>query len=225
MGNIHLNSTKDFTQKGVKVLVYGNAGAGKTYLCSTLPKVLIVSAESGLLTLRNHNLPYITVKSSQDLADVYRYITESDEAKQFESIALDSVSEIAEVCLSEYKESEKDGRQAYMKMQEDVVKILRSFRDIEKNVYFSAKMERTEDADGNLYYAPSFPGKNLTTNVSYFFDEVFALLTRKNEEGKIERSLLTQTDNKYIAKDRSGVLDMYEEADLGKVIAKIGSTK
>lgn len=141
MGNIKLFSTKDYTQNGVKVLVYGNAGAGKTYLCSTLPNVLIVNAESGLLTLRNHNLPYVTVKSMQELADVYRYITESDEAKQFDTIALDSISEIAEVCLAEYKETEKDTRQAYMKMQNDITKIIRLFRDLNnKNVYFSAKI-------------------------------------------------------------------------------------
>jgi hypothetical protein len=32
--------------------------------------------------------------------EAYRWVTESDEAKHFESIALDSISEIAEVVLN-----------------------------------------------------------------------------------------------------------------------------
>ena len=35
---------------GVKMLVYGESGMGKTMLTATLPRPLLISAESGLLS-------------------------------------------------------------------------------------------------------------------------------------------------------------------------------
>ena len=49
---VELRSTAGFVQEGVKVLVYGQAGAGKTRLIQTLPTPVIISAEGGLLSLR-----------------------------------------------------------------------------------------------------------------------------------------------------------------------------
>lgn len=52
---INLRNTNDVSINGVKVLVYGQAGAGKTHLIRTLPHPVILSAEGGLLSL--HGTP------------------------------------------------------------------------------------------------------------------------------------------------------------------------
>jgi ABC-type transporter Mla maintaining outer membrane lipid asymmetry ATPase subunit MlaF len=41
---------------GVKNLIYGGAGAGKTVLMATAPMPVLISAESGALSLRQSNL-------------------------------------------------------------------------------------------------------------------------------------------------------------------------
>ena len=41
---INLKTTKAYAQNGVKVLVYGQSGAGKTTLIKTAPKPIILSA-------------------------------------------------------------------------------------------------------------------------------------------------------------------------------------
>ena len=45
---IQLKRTKEATAQAVKLLVYGQAGAGKTSLIPTLPTPVILSAEGGL---------------------------------------------------------------------------------------------------------------------------------------------------------------------------------
>jgi AAA+ superfamily predicted ATPase len=52
-------------KQGAKILVYGESGAGKTYTCSTAPgKVLIISMEAGLLSIRDkENVDAIEIKS------------------------------------------------------------------------------------------------------------------------------------------------------------------
>jgi len=114
---IQLKRTKEATAQAVKLLVYGQAGAGKTSLIPTLPTPVILSAEGGLLSIADTNLPFIEINSMDDLREAYKWLNGSAEASEFQSVALDSISEIAEVVLNTEKKVNKDPRAAYGAMQ------------------------------------------------------------------------------------------------------------
>lgn len=229
---------------GVKMLVHSVGGIGKTMLNATLPNPFIVSIEKGLLSLSKENItktfganrsdvcydiPTGEITGFADMTDVFRFLTESEHARHFESIGLDSISDIAEVCLSGAKKLVKDGRLAYGELNEKMGGMIRSFRDLPgKHVYFTAKQDKELDPGSNLMlYAPSMPGKELTRQLPYFFDEVFSLNVSPKDptSGKSFRFLRTQPDPQYYAKDRSGFLEEIEEPHLGKIINKIKQVK
>ena len=217
-------STKDYASNGIKMLVHGQAGIGKTCLCASLPNPIILSVESGLLSLSSFDIPAVEIKTLDDLSEAYDWISNSDEAKQYQSICLDSISEIAEVVLSDEKDKEKDPRKAYGNLQDIMLDLMRCFRDLPgKNVYFSAKQERVQDDSGRLLFGPSMPGQKLSQQIPYLFDEVFCYQMVRDENNVPKRVLLTQPDGINVAKDRSGKLDMWEEPDLGAIINKIRS--
>lgn len=224
--NLQLKSTSHFGhENGVKILVYGKAGMGKTSLCATCPNPIILSAEAGLLSLARFNLPYFEIKSLNDLRDAYSWALTSNEAKQFETLCLDSVSEIAERVLAFHMAGKKDGRQAYGEMIPQVITAVKEFRDLPRwNVYMTAKEERFKnDQTGAMLNGPMMPGQKLGQAMPYFPDELFNL----NVEGiapNTYRYLKTQPDFQYDAKDRSGVLDPIERPDLGYIIKKIKAT-
>jgi phage nucleotide-binding protein len=223
---INLKRTGGLSANGVKLLVYGQAGAGKTALCATLPQPIVLSAEGGLLSIQDADLPFIEINSMASLMEAYKWLTESDEAKDFKSVALDSISEIAEVVLNAEKKATKDPRQAYGAMQEQMADIIRAFRDLpDRHVYMSAKLEKTQDEMGRVLYAPSMPGNKTGQALPYFFDEVLALRVEKDAEGVTQRALMCDSDGLWLAKDRSGKLDTWEAADLSAIIAKIGGQK
>ena len=226
---ITIKSTRSIShESGVKVLVYGQAGAGKTSLIPTLPAPIVLSAEGGLLSVREHDLPYIEIGSMEDLREVYRFLRDSHDAREYKSVAIDSLSEVAEVVLANEKRNTKDSRQAYMAMQDLVHDLIRAFRDLpERHVYASAKLEKAQDEMGRILYSPSMPGQKTGQALPYFFDEVLALRVERDAEGTPHRELLCQPDGLWTAKDRSGKLDTWEPPDLGVVIAKItgGSSK
>ena len=210
---------------GVKILVYGTSGAGKTRLISSLVKFrpIIISAEAGLLSLREFDIPAITVSTIDEVSEAYNMLTGS-EGKNFDCVCLDSISEIAETCLANQKAVNADPRQAYGEMAERMQSLVRAFRDLQgRHVYISAKIDRTKDEiSGALLYGPSAPGQKLGPALPYLFDEVFALRVERNAEtGDTERWLQTVADQQYVAKDRSGTLEAFELPDLGAIIKKI----
>lgn len=218
---ISLKRTRDLTKTGVKLLCYGAAGAGKTTLVTTLPKPIVLSAEAGLLSIQDADLPFIEINTIDDLREAYVYIT-SEAGAEFESVALDSISEIAEVILNAEKKIAKDPRQAYGAMQEQVSDLIRAFRDLPgKHVYMSAKLEKSQDEMGRMLYAPSMPGNKVGQSLPYFFDEVLALRVERDAEGNTQRALMCDSDGLWAAKDRSGKLAPWEAPDLGAIIEKI----
>jgi hypothetical protein len=221
---INVKTTGSLSANGVKLLVYGQAGAGKTTLVATLPSPIVLSAEGGLLSIQDANLPYIEITSMDALKEAYQWLTESSEAKGFQSVALDSISEIAEVVLNHEKKVNKDPRAAYGAMQEQMADIIRAFRDLPgRHVYMSAKLEKTQDEMGRVLYSPSMPGNKTGQALPYFFDEVLALRVEKDGEGNTQRALMCDSDGLWLAKDRSGKLAAWEAPDLMGIITKIGA--
>jgi phage nucleotide-binding protein len=220
---INIKRTGGLSANGVKLLVYGQAGAGKTSLIKTLPSPIVLSAEGGLLSIQDADLPYIEISDMATLREAYTWLIESPEAQAYQSVALDSISEIAEVALNTEKKATKDPRQAYGAMQEQMADIIRAFRDIPgRHIYMSAKLEKTQDEMGRVLYAPSMPGNKTGQSLPYFFDEMLALRVEKDAEGTTQRALMCDSDGLWQAKDRSGKLDPWEPADLGHIISKIG---
>ena len=224
---ITLKSTKDAALDGIKILVHGPAGAGKTSLCATTgAPTIIISAESGLLSLRGVDIPVIEVKALDQLYEAYDFVVNTEEGRSFSWICLDSISEIAEVVLNHEKKVAKDPRQAYGALAEKMTDLIRAFRDLPgRNVYFSCKQERAKDEQsGAMLYYPAMPGNMLKQGVGYFFDFVFALRVEKDADGNPTRWLQTNRDYNYEAKDRSGSLEMFESPDLSALATKVNST-
>lgn len=217
---LKLTNTKDEAAQYVKVLVHGPAGSGKTRLCATTGgKAIILSAEAGLLSLRGHDIDVFTIKNVDDLREAY---TELKNDTTYDWVCIDSISEIAEVVLSDEKEKTKDPRKAYGEMGEIMTGLIRAFRDLPKNVYMSAKQDKVKDeVTGGILFGPSAPGQKVAAALPYFFDLVFALQVWKDAEGNVQSALQTQRDANYEAKDRSGALDIVEPANLGAIHKKI----
>jgi hypothetical protein len=206
---------------GVKTLIYGKAGIGKTVLCSTAPSPIILSAERGLLSLRKLHVPYIEVSTMAMLRAALTFLT-SPQGQQFLTICLDSVSEIAEVVLAHELATNTNGQRAYGDMAKEILKLFRDCRDLPRHVVFTAQMGNYKDGQtGMVMYGPSFPGQQLDQKVPYMFDEMFQLLSFKDAQGADFRVLRTQPDNQNEAKDRSGVLSQWEYPDLNSIFNKI----
>lgn len=229
---IEFTTTLQPAPSAVKMLIHGPYGAGKTRLLATtgdLPGTLIISCEGGLLSLRDVEIAVYDVTDTganetalDRLRAIYSFLRSGEH--EFRWICLDTISEIAEVALNIEKRQTKDGRRAYGEMYDVVTGLVRSFRDLPYHVVMTCKQAR-EEINGTILMAPSMPGRALSSNVGYLFDEVFALRVEVGDDGEVRRALQTQRDVEYEAKDRSGALRMFEPPSLAVIYHRISGQK
>ena len=235
---IQLVSADELAQSnGVKIVVYGRSGMGKTMLACTMPNPIILSAESGMLSLKReniervwgannpsitYNIPVIQINTVEDLVAAEVYLRTDPQGMKFNPV-LDSATEIAEQVLANAKKLVKDPRQAYGELIEKMTHTIKAFRDLPgRHVLLNFKEERSKDEGTGLTLAgPSLPGQKMGPATPYLTDEVFQLFAGKNPDGTSYRAFRTQPDFSADAKDRSGALNEIEFPHIGQIIDKI----
>lgn len=212
-------------RNGIKCVVYGGAGVGKTRLALTCPQPIYISAEKGMLSLRGSGMKvYGEITTLGQLIEAHNWAMNSAEARAFNTVVLDSISELSDNILQAAKLGTKDGRKAHNDTYESVVfKILNAFRDLpQKNVYIIAKERYDEDKQTMLrQFKPSMPNGNLIREVPYKFDYLFRMFDHRDMTTQQDTVWLQCTaDVTAVAKDRSGRLAKYEAPHLGQLFAK-----
>jgi phage nucleotide-binding protein len=208
-----------------KIIIYSDAGVGKTTLAGTLPgKVLILSVEDGLRSLKlfpaseRKRISVAKVSTSDDLRDAYDKLESGAIACDW--LVLDSISELAEMILREYKRRDKDPRQSYGKVDDDITDIFRAFRDLSCGVLFIAKEHVIKRQIGETevdYHGLLLPGQRLTTNVPHLVDNVWRLVAKGDK-----RVIITKADGRSRAKSREGLDAVIDVTDgLADVVAKM----
>lgn len=205
------------------MLVYGKSGVGKTPLLASAPSPIILSGEKGLLSIRRTHTAFIDISSFAAFKEACRWVAESHEARQFYTIGLDSLSEIAETVLTERKRVQKDPRKAYGDVADEVIAYVKAIRDLPgRTVVLIAKEEYDKDeATGFMMYGPMFPGKQLGPKLPYYFDETFRMIDGRDQTNQKFTALHTTGSFQHVARDRSGNLAEYEQPNLTHIFEKI----
>jgi hypothetical protein len=165
----------------------------------------------------------VEVSKIQELRELHTYLTQNP--KLYDTVFIDSLSEIGEVALSEAKASTKDGRAAYMIMAETIAGMIKAFNELHCTVIMIAQEERVASemiGQVDYLYSCAVPGKAFASKVPYKLDFVFCLRARSSEgDDKIERAFQTGPNGDYLAKSRSQRLETFEVADWSEIFKKL----
>lgn len=238
----NLRLPRDLIQRnGVKMLVYGGAGTGKTRSVLTAPRPILLAVEQGLLSLQNENVPVFDIhynispnmnpaeklnKKLTNIVEFFDWLERSAEAKNFDTVYTDSLSEISTLVLESELPKAKDPRMAYGEMADKVLKWVRLLHQLpNKHIVLICKQEMINS--NNINYAqPSFEGQKLYREVTHLFDEVFRFQPKrfKTQQG-FQEFMVCSTKNMqdYLARDKSGKLLEDEPQDISAIINKIMS--
>lgn len=206
---------------GVKAVMFGGPGSGKTPLCDTAPRPVLCAVEPGLLSMRQSKVPTWEAFDLPKIEEFLKWVHESKEAANFDTICIDSISEIAEKILLEEERKNKDGRAAYGAMADRVMAILNKLYYMpNKHIYLIAK-QGTFTEGGVETLKPYFPGKELNVSVPHMFDEILHLgLANVPNMREPVKAIRTRSSFGIFARDRSGMLDEFEPPNLAMLFNK-----
>jgi hypothetical protein len=196
---------------GVKSVMYGGPGTGKTPLVDTAPNPLMLVVEPGMMTMKNSNIPCFEANTSAKINEFFTWFFQSNESKKFDTLAIDSISQLCEVILTEELKTAKDPRKAYGNLSRQVMAIADSLFYLEnKHIYLIAKCA-TFDENGTSTKKPYFPGQDLNVKIPHLFDEVW-YIGKTNIPGIAQPTVAIRTVETYgiLARDRSKNLDELE---------------
>ena len=219
-----IKNTKDLQQTGkINAIIYGAPGVGKTSLAKTVERPLVISAEGGVLALMGTDIPYIDVTDIKSAREAVGYAMKH--ASEYDCIFFDSLSEIAEIVLSDAMQKTPDPRKVYPEMEQAITRLIRQLRELPCSVVWLAKEEVSEDELGRKTFRPSVPGSKFAGKIGHLPDLVGRMIVDAvtKEDGSVmnRRTLRFVTDGTFVAKDRSGRLPELCPANIGKIINKI----
>ena len=204
---------------GVKVVLYGGPGTGKTPLLTTAPSPIICFTETGFLSIRKYNGPAVLATTYKEIREFWMWAIQSHEARQFYTKCCDSFSQQAEIILEEEKKSCKDLRQAFGKMSEKMM-------EIANWIYFAPSFhslliakEGMIDLNGVNKARPYFPGQDLHIKLPHLFDSVWRVENASTPNGS-QKVIRTRESFNAFARERSGNLQELEAPDINALIQR-----
>lgn len=206
---------------GVKVLVYGTSGSGKTYFASTFPDPVFIDLEGGLGTTKTKPLripkdPKRVVDNFPELVETGTMLSESLKGGKapFKTVVIDSLSEMVEIVLrnilSEFdanRQYEDQPTQAdYGKLNRDFMKLFRAFLRLPCNIVFTNVIAPRKYEEEQI--APSFVGNRIGPEVCRLVDAIGFTYTTRSGKGDAEeiRYLVNFANTPdHVGKDRLGI--------------------
>lgn len=204
-------------------LVYGRAKSGKTRLIATAPNVVICSTDEGLSSIRQHNLPFVRVTTWAEYLAFEKAVIRG-ELSQFQTVAIDDLTELANIFLVNERPKHKNLLQAYGALNDEMMRVIRFWRNRQDlTSVIICKQERIKDeSTGGMIYSADIPGKAVAPQLPYLFGSVYHMEEWIDPATNQRHEVLRCKQNpQFDAGDRSGKLNELEPANLTHIFAKV----
>ena len=218
---------------GLKMIVFGPPGVGKTYFASTARNVLFLLAEKGgMLGIKDKGIDVIHINKFADLIDAYQFLRKDGHG--YKTVVIDSITEVQKKSMDDIliKAGVQTPRMNdWGENIRQISNMCRLFRDLPMNVIFLAHESiEKDDETGETSRRLSVNGQKLPEEIAGFVDCVGYMqanekLTEDKKKTITARAIRFGATKKIACKDRSGKLDIWEEPDFEAIYAKIFGNK
>ena len=201
---------------GCKAIVYGSPGSGKTPVIGSCPRPVLLATESGMLSMKGSKVPTWQAFTPEAIDEFFKWFFHSNESRNFDTLAIDSAAQMADIYLQASLKKNKHGLKAYGEMAENVMNHLRPLYYLQnKHAYVICKETNVESK-----YRPYFPGNQLNVEVPHLYDFILHLGI-KNIPGEGQHKAFQCNESfDVMSRNRTGNLADFEPPDFGLLVRK-----
>jgi len=215
----------------VRLLVYGESGAGKTTFAGTFPSPFVLDSDKGGRTLKDKTIPFLPLHRGDRVFEICSNVLLKLEKKEspfdelkVETLVFDSLTSLADMLMVEAMRypapghSPKDPNRVkpewdhYSMIQNRMKHLMKYAQDLGLNVVGTAgiKLERDEVL-GSFVGKPNIIG-GYRDLIAHDFDEVYYLDCEEQSGEKPPKYVAHTTKYRYFeAKSRDGIKDRVED--------------
>ena len=152
--------------------------------------------------------------------EFFNWFFNSPETKNFDTLIVDSVSQMCESYIAKAIKANKHGLRAYGEMATTVMDHLTKLYYMpNKHLYLICKQQVFQTNEGTIK-RPYFPGQELPVRAPHLFDVVIHVDKVQHLQHGMVTGLRCLETFGIMARDRSGNLAEIEPPDLGALFAK-----
>lgn len=220
----------------VTALLYGRTKTGKTPLAATAPEPIFLDVEKRMVSVKEKNVARIQIDTWADIKKAVKWLKKVEKTeRKFQTIVVDSLSEIAQKRFADHDANEEMAKNKYWRYSEtykDIMWLIDELKSMPHNLICICKQKPTTIEEVEKY-RPLFPGQQLGPEIPYHFDLILCLIPYDGDEEEEKEKpeyarnkvlLIKPTENYEGGSPDS--LDKTEVLDMSKIFEKVlaGST-
>jgi phage nucleotide-binding protein len=199
----------EFQEHLIKLLIYGESGAGKTRLASNFPKTLFLDIDKGMSSVTTP-VDAMDIDNFDQLKSAYEYLKAGEHS--YETVVIDTLNEMQRlamrITIEDFPAVRRSygnlpGQSDYGKMLYEFMELIRNFVNLPMRVVLLAQTN-TRQFDTDMLM-PQLIGKNSAREVARKMD-VIGYIEKSEHEDKATGKKVSQVlfDSQYhVTKDRS----------------------
>jgi len=217
-------NTKDIKLTHIKVLVWGEAFAGKTVFASTFPRPFFFDLDGKMLSLAGKDIEYETYTGKEGYRKFRIDLPKVAERDDIDTLVVDSFSSMQSFSMDEIQDL--SGNKGAPQIQEygiQIVKLRKFLYELvayKKHVVLTAHEQVWQDGvTKEVFILPLVVGAKLPNRLGNWFDEFYHMEAIPTKGG-IEYKIRTKRSHKYTCGTCIGNLDELEEPDFNVIMEK-----
>lgn len=170
--------------KTVKMMIYGQAGMGKTTLALSAPKPLLLDFDNGVKRVNNAQLADVGIVPIKNWQEVQQVLREN--LSDYETIVVDTIGKMMDFIIAYRCGFGTPRIQDWSAINNDFQQFVHTLNDLNKNIIFVA--HRDVQTDGNSrVFVPALRPKNYNSIVTEL--DLLGYVQMRNENGYQKRTI------------------------------------
>ncbi|MDE6651395.1 MAG: ATP-binding protein [Paramuribaculum sp.] len=189
----------------VKMMIYGQAGMGKSTLALSAPSPLLLDFDNGVKRINLAHLDGVDTVQVSSWQDVKEVLNENLSA--YKTIVVDTIGKMMDFIISHKCGTRQPTIKDWSGINAEFTWFTRAISDLNKNVVFVAHRDTRKEGDDNVFI-PSLREKNYNSIVTEL--DLLGYLEMKSDRGVVKRTITFDPTNRNDGKNTCNLPSVME---------------